>query len=209
MRLLRKNWPWYLCLLSSLALAAVLPGCGTKAPSKTAGSPPLATNADFQTPLRVGDKIRVELTGIPDPPVAPVDQDIMGDGSITLPYIQSVIAAGKTPIELQKEILSLYVPTWYKHANVTVTPVARFFYVGGQVNNGGSGGRSIYTGPITVIGAIESVGDFTPFADKRHVQITRVNGTIEHVNCVKAIKNPKLDVPIYPGDRIYVPLRKF
>jgi polysaccharide export outer membrane protein len=189
-------------------LAAVLPGCATHAPPKTAASPPSLTNADVQSALRIGDKTRVELTGIPDPPIAPIEQDIKDDGSITLPYIGRVMAAGKTPVELEKEIYSLYVPTWYKHISVTVTPTARFFYVGGQVNNL-SGGRIMYTGPITVMGAIQAAGDFTPFADKRHVQVTRVDGTIEHVNCVKVIKNPKLDLQVFPGDRIYVPLRKF
>lgn len=209
MRLLRKDWLRYGCLLSSLALAAVLAGCGTKAPPKTAGSPPPATNADIESPLRVGDKIRVELTGIPDPSYVPMDLDIKDDGSIPLPYLGRVMAAGKTVIELEKEILSLYVPTFYKHASVTVTPVARFFYVGGCVNNNGSGGRVVYAGPITITSAIVAAGDFTAFADKRHVQITRVDNTRIIVNCVKAIKNPKLDVPVYPGDRITVPLRKF
>ena len=207
MRQLRKLRPPYLCLLCSLALAALLPGCGTHAPRKTPGSTPLATNADIQSPLRIGDKIKVELTGIPDP-IQPIEQDIKDDGSITLPYIGRVVAAGKTPVELEKEIYSLYVPTWYKHVSVTVTPVARYFFVGGQVNNMTTG-RILYTGPITVMGAIQAAGDFTPFADKRHVQVTRVDGTIEHVNCVKAIKNPKLDLDVYPGDRIWVPLRKF
>ena len=35
-------------------------------------------------------------------------------------------------------------------------------------------------------------------------KITRANGAVEIVNCVKILKNPKLDVPIYPRDKIYV-----
>jgi polysaccharide export outer membrane protein len=194
-----------LCALCSLALAAALAGCGTNSPPKTAGSFPQATNTDI--PLQVGDKLRIELSGIPDPPL-PIDQDIKGDGSITLPFIERVIAAGKTPIELEKEISSLYVTNWYKHISVTVTPVARFFYVGGDVNPNGSGGRVPYTGPITVLGAIWAAGDFSPFADKKHVQITRLNGAKVIVNCVKAIRDPRLDLPIFPGDRINVPRRK-
>jgi polysaccharide export outer membrane protein len=189
-------------------LAAVLAGCGTVAPRNAAGSPSPATNADVQSPLRVGDKIRVELTGIPDK-TDPIDQDIKDDGSITLPYIGRVVVAGKTPIELEKEIFSLYVPTWYKHISVTVTPISRFFYVGGQVNNNGPGGRVVYAGPITLTRAIVAAGDFNVFADKKHVQITRVDGTKITVNCIKAIKYPKLDLPVYPGDSINVPLRKF
>jgi polysaccharide export outer membrane protein len=193
-----------LCALCALALAAALAGCGTNSPPNPAGNPASATNTDI--PLQVGDKLKIELSGIPDPPL-PIEQDIKGDGSITLPYIERVIAAGKTPIELEKGISSLYVTNWYTHISVTVTPVARFFYVGGQVNNTSSGGRLPYTGPITVLGAIWAAGDFTPFADKKHVQIIRANGAKVIVNCVKALKDPRLDLPIYPGDRINVPLR--
>lgn len=65
-------------------------------------------------------------------------------------------------------------------------------------------GRYLYSGPITVMGAIQAAGDFNPFANRRNVQITRVDGAIAHVNCVKVIKTPSLDVAIYPGDRIFV-----
>jgi protein involved in polysaccharide export with SLBB domain len=95
------------------------------------------------------------------------------------------------------------VPDWYPHITVTVVPLARYFFVLGQVNNAG-GGRILYTGPITLLGAIGAAGDFTPFADKRHVKVIHGDGTIETVNCRKAIGNPKLDIPIYPGDKIQV-----
>jgi hypothetical protein len=96
-----------------------------------------------------------------------------------------------------------YVPRFYPHINVYVTPPTRLFYVGGQVNTN-TGGRILYTGPITLTGAIEAAGDFTPYADKRHVQITRVDGTITIANAVEALSHPEKDLPIYPGDRIWV-----
>jgi len=147
--------------------------------------------------------LRVELSGIADT-IEPMERQIHEDGSIMLPHIGSIRAAGKTPSQLEQDITAVYVPRFYPHIAVTVTPTARFFYVGGQVNNTGSGGRQLYSGPITVMGAIQAAGDFTPFADRRHVQVTRVNGTIERVNCIKAITHPELDLPVYPGDRIWV-----
>ncbi len=176
----------------------MLTGCGTTAPPQTSKSSPDLR----QDPLRIGDRIRVELSGIPDN-ILPVEQDIKEDGSLSLPYIGRVTAKGKSPSELEQEITAAYLRGYYTHISVTVTPTARFFFVGGQINNG-TGGRILYSGPITVMGAIQAAGDFNPFANRRRVQITRVDGTIEFVNCVKAIKNPKLDLPVYPGDRIWV-----
>jgi len=96
-----------------------------------------------------------------------------------------------------------FVPRYYPGITVTVTPTSRFFFVGGQVNNN-TGGQKLYTGPITLTGALDVAGNFTPFADKTHVQITRVDGTVIIVNAVAALRHPEKDPPIYPGDRIWV-----
>jgi protein involved in polysaccharide export with SLBB domain len=198
MRLLRQDLPRYVSALCSLLLAATLAGCLTDSPPPNPPPPHDPT----QDPLRIGDRIKVELSGIPDT-MQPIEQDIKEDGSINLPYVGRIIASDKSPSKLEQEITTNYVPRYFTHITVTVTPMARFFYVGGQVNNG-AGGRIAYVGPITVMGAIQAAGDFTPFADKKHVQITRANGTILKVNCVEAIRHPERDVPIYPGDRIWV-----
>ena len=64
--------------------------------------------------------------------------------------------------------------------DVTVTaPVIRYFYVSGEVNPGSSGGRIPYTGQITVSRAIAAAGDFNPFADRKHVRLYRVDGTMK------------------------------
>jgi polysaccharide export outer membrane protein len=196
--------------LCGLAVAACLAGCDTSQPQADQpyhSATPKATPTNNLGPLRVGDRVRVELSGTPDP-IQPIEQDIAADGSINLPFIGHVPAEGKTPGQVQNDIQALYVPAWYKHINVTVTPPMRFFFVGGQVNNSGSGGgRILYSGPITVTGAIQAAGDFTPFANKKKVQLTRVDGTMFIIDCVKALKRPELDLPVYPGDKIYVPRR--
>jgi len=158
-------------------------------------------------PLRIGDRVRVELSGIPDH-MDPLDRDVKDDGKISLPYIGDIPAAGKSPSQLEKDITDAYVGHYFVRITVTVTPTARYYYVMGQVNNNGTG-RIPYAGPITVLDAIAGAGGFTPFADKRHVQITRVNGDIQIVNCVKALKHPEQDLQVYPGDRITVKLRTF
>jgi len=209
MRLLRKNMRRYMYALGPLALAVLLAGCGSPTPPKTQTKQPAPEEVEKilrSDPLRVGDKVRVELSGIPDK-FDPIDQDIKEDGSLNLPFIGSIQADGKSPSQLEKDITAAYVPKYFLQVNVTVTHSARFFYVTGMVNSTGSSGRIVYTGPITVLGAIAAAGDFNPFAGKKHVQITRANGKIEYVNCIKALKHPELDLVVHPGDRITVPRR--
>jgi protein involved in polysaccharide export with SLBB domain len=156
-------------------------------------------------PLRVGDSIRVDFSGTPSI-IPTVQTDIKGDGTIRLDFIGNVVADGKTPGELERTIQKAYVPAYYTHLNVTVTPVVRFFYVDGEVVGAG-GGRLPYSGPITVTRAIAAAGGFNPFANRRNVRLYRVDGTFKVVNCVKALDDPKLDLPVYPGDKIVVKRR--
>jgi len=56
--------------------------------------------------------------------------------------------------------------------------------------------------------AISVAGGFTDFAKRTKVQLTH-NGKTQIINVDKAIRDPRLDVPVYPGDTIYVPRRLF
>jgi polysaccharide biosynthesis/export protein len=209
MRLLRDKYPPYASALCGLALILILAGCNTgnlsaappesAAPSATVAS----TNPPVNGALRVGDRVVVELTGNPEV-IQPVGQEIASDGTIKLPFIGKVLAAGKTPAQLQIDIQDLYIPKYYKHVNVTVTPPLRFFSVGGQVEKGD---RFPYTAPITVSAAIQAAGGFNPYANKKKVQLTRPDGTIIIINCIDVLKHPDRDPPVYPGDKIDVPRR--
>ncbi len=160
--------------------------------------------------LHVGDKIRVDITGTPDPIQTTGEIEIHEDGTISLPYINQIPAVNKTPSQLEKDITAAYVPAYFPHIGINVTLTARFFYVGGQVNGAGNTQRILYTGPTTVLRAIQAAGDFTPYANKRKVQITRsVSKHIYYENCVKALADPKLDLPVYPNDMIWVGRRGF
>jgi protein involved in polysaccharide export with SLBB domain len=209
MRFFRQYLCRYARALCPLALVVVLAACGTTPPADAQAKKPSPEEVEKMLrtyPLRVGDKVKVELTGIPDK-MDPYERDIKEDGTINLPYINDIPAATKSPSQLEMDITAAYTKGFFTHINVTVTPMARFFFVMGMVNSTGGSGRILYTPGITILGAISAAGDFNPFADKRHVQVTRVDGTIRIVNCIKAIKHPDLDLPVYPGDKINVPRR--
>ncbi len=215
-----KFWPvWSALLLISLAVS----GCGTfesahpssgetNDPAALTGSQtlspvvasPASTNRMGPDLLQPGIKLTIEFLDLPNP-IQPLVQTIHEDGTITLPFSQEVMAAGKNKGQLEDEIRALYVPKYYRRLTVNIKTEDRFFYVGGEVK---APGRQLYIGEMTVLKAIQSASDFTDFAKKKKVQLTRSNARKkETINCEKARQDPKLDLPIYPGDNIYVPRR--
>jgi protein involved in polysaccharide export with SLBB domain len=181
-------------------------------------------------PLRSGDQIEVHLTGTPRP-ILPSTFVLSGTGRISLPFLgTSITAIGKSPHELEKIIHDAYVPRVFTQISVTVIPgrrvlyapadgplttkrvtVApddRYLYVSGAINQTNAG-KQLYTGKITVLGAISAAGGFNDFAARTRVQLTRQDGTIFIEDCKKALKNPKLDLEVLPGDKIFVDKQTF
>jgi protein involved in polysaccharide export with SLBB domain len=169
-------------------------------PAATSGLAGILQEADR---FAIGDLVTVRFSGVVDQ-IQPHEERIKDDGNITLPLIGAVKAAGKTPGDLQTEIHDRYVPDYYKRLTITVTGEQRVYYVGGQVR---MPGRQVYMGTTTVTKAIQSAGDFTDFAAKTRVELTRADGKKLTVNCEKAARDSSLDLPVYAGDKIHVPLR--
>jgi protein involved in polysaccharide export with SLBB domain len=62
-------------------------------------------------------------------------------------------------------------------------------------------------GKTTVTTAIQAAGDFTEFANKKKVWLTRPGQKPVRVNVIDALKDPAKDLTVFPGDRIDVPRR--
>jgi len=168
-----------------------------------AGPGGLANITQSGNRFAIGDLVTVKFSGTIDP-IPTHEERITEDGTINLPLIGAVKAVGKTSGELQKDIQDLYVPDYYKRLTVIVSGEQRVYSVGGQVR---SPGRQSYIGATTVTKAIQSAGDFTDFAAKRRVVLTRADGKTITIDCIKAAKDPSLDLPVYPGDKIHVDIR--
>lgn len=193
-------------LAALLLLAAT--GCGTTGGGQTGGDPgdasvggttPTALSIDE---VRVGDRLTITFTDVPQAP-PPIEVRVPDGGEIALPLDVKVQAAGKRTGELAEEIRKKY-ETFYKRLSVNVRQDDRFFYVGGAVRKPD---RHQYAGEMTLLGAIKAAGDFNDFARRTKVQVVRQDGTRLIVDCKKALKDPKFDIPIYPNDSIYVPQR--
>jgi len=172
----------------------------TPTPPVMTGSPVTGYTAAEVARFHVGDTVIVSLSGLPQE--IPVHQEpIKEDGTITMPDIGHVQAAGKTAGELQNEIYNLYVPKLFRHLTVTVLPGDRVCYVTGEVK---APGRQLYVGQMTVTKAITTAGDFNEFANHRKVWLIRADGQRIKVNCNAALKDSSKDPQVYPNDQIQV-----
>lgn len=212
-----SGWNWlrrvslvWGCLVAALLISgcksddgggAAVSGSGPAAVGQ--GGAPGPVPLPFVDVLRVGDLVKVTFSGNPTPPM---DQEerIKDDGNINLQFVGSVQALGKTAGQLQKEIQDAYVPKLYRRLTVTVLTENRVFFVDGEVRQPG---RLVYTGELTVLKAVASAGGFTDFAAKNRIELVRTTGEKFVINARKAKDQPRLDLPVIPGDRIYVPRR--
>jgi protein involved in polysaccharide export with SLBB domain len=200
---------------AAMLMAGLLTGCGgggsdfTKLDSlpgtgaAVTGQPVKSTDDDSLTGFKSFDAVEVTFLDTPVP-IAPVKDRIKEDGSITLPYNQTFYVTNKTRAQLEKEIHARYVPDYFKTLTVLFRhdELTRFYYVGGEVR---SPQRLPYVSRIKLTGAIKSAGDFTDFANRKYIQLTRADGKKIIVNCYEAEKNSALDPEVYPGDDIRVP----
>jgi protein involved in polysaccharide export with SLBB domain len=160
----------------------------------------LSGNLSTET-LSVGNILNIKFQDVPGP-VPDFDGKIKEDGTITLFLNQTFTAAGKTVGELAKEIRERYVPKYYKYMTVNIAPQMLFFYIGGEVK---SPGQHPYISRIKLLEAIQSAGDFTEYARRGKVIVTRgANGQRVVVDAKKAKTHPELNIEIYPNDRIEV-----
>lgn len=193
-------------LWMSLFAVAFLSACSTPSTQEGNNGPGAWRGNQDLDRFHVGDTVIVRFSGPGAENLENHQEAVKNDGNIALQQIGTIKAAGKTAIELQNELQEQYSKR-YRYVTVTVEAV-RYVYVSGQVN---SPGRYQFTGDMTVLRAIATAGDFTNFARKKKVQVTRASGGSPiTVNCVKAIDHPQqYDLVIYPGDQIHVPRRFF
>ena len=197
-----RKIPGYWVVALGIILAGLLGGC--QSTPKFSELPPETAGNRF----RIGDQVMVTFTLVNEDvnnSLPSFTGRVQDDGTITLPLIGSVTAVNKSEGELQKEIHDLYVPKFYRNLTVTVKGETTYFYVDGEV---AQRGQKEYPGHMTIVGAIAAAGGFTDFAKPTKVRLIRGNHT-QIVNVNKARTDPRYDIPVYPGDRIWVPRKIF
>lgn len=151
--------------------------------------------------IRPNDPLVIYLRGI-----VPRDEEfqliVNERGEITLPFIGSVEAAGKTASELEREIQRTYIERdIYRTITVNVIVPSQSFFVQGEVRVPQR--YPMVTG-MTLMQAIAAAGGYTEYADRRRVTLTR-GGVVRTINMRDIERDPRLDITIESGDVIRVP----
>lgn len=197
-----KAWVSGLGRLGVLGLAVGLAGCAAPGTGTQRGTR-AGDGEVYSDTLRKGDMVEVRFSGSASPPTD-IEERIKDDGTISLPLVGAIVAEGKSDGQLQREIHEAFVPRYYRQLTVTVRSEYRVFFVDGEVRGPG---RLPYAGQLTVLQAIASAGGFTDFAARRRIELVRRSGEKFVIHGDRAKDNAQLDLPVYPGDRIYVPRR--
>jgi polysaccharide export outer membrane protein len=197
----------------------------TIASIQTAGSTNGAADADLVNKvnvlddkyhLAIGDQLSFRiLEDEDDPKILPVTDS----GDLEVPYVGRYPAAGKTCKQLGQELKTELEKKYYWQATVIIAvdskPKSRGkIYLAGAI--AGPGPQDISGDEVlTVSKAISRAGGLTSYADGKKVRVTRSTGNQPGqekkiiVNVTKIIEQGKMDedLPLEPGDLIYVPER--
>jgi polysaccharide export outer membrane protein len=166
----------------------------------------MAAAAFGQATLRVGDPIDLKIGGVPNEEQTQVNNvyTVDADGSVNLPYINKIKAAGVTPAQLSRSIEQAYrANKIFTNPTITILmqPTARFVTVGGAVR---TPMRVPFTEDMTLLTAINAAGGFNDFADQKRVRVLRGNEvTVYDVRQFR--RDPSRDVRMRPGDRVEIP----
>ena len=131
------------------------------------------------------------------------------DGRISMPLVDDVLAAGKTPLQL-KQIITQRLEEFIEAPEVTVIvnqQVSKSYYVLGEVRQQG---EYPLEKDVNVLQAIAKTNGFTEWANKRNILLLRRSGgnqqsfNIDYRDIISG-SNPDLNMRIMPGDTIVVP----
>ncbi len=128
------------------------------------------------------------------------------DGRISIPVIGEVVASGKTPEELGKDVaerLTVYIKK--PQVNVQLLAVnSKKYFINGAVLKPGEFNLIV---PTTIMQGLVQAGGFREFANQKDIRVLRDGGkTVLHFNFKEMLKgkNLKQNVLLQDGDIIVV-----
>lgn len=198
------------CLLLALAAGALgqtAPGPDRlAAPAPSGGSEVSAAHNDSYT-IGTDDLLSINVWKEPD---FTQSIPVRSDGRISLPLIGEMTAAGRTPLQLEKDI-AIKLRAFLNSPDVTVIVLqmnSRKFNVLGRVAKPGS---YPLTSTTTVLDAIALAGGFVDFAKQKDVYILRQDPragptriAFNYKNVIRGV-HPEQNIRIEPHDTVVVP----
>lgn len=177
-------------------------------PSASSPSTPDAAKQPMDSTYVIGESDAISIGVWKEDGLTSRDTLVRPDGMISLPLIGDIKAAGKTPMQLAKDIeeqLKKYV----QDPNVTVflnQMNSKRVFLMGEV---GKKGPILMTPGMTLLEAIGTAGGLTEFANAKKIYILRVVGGKQQkipVQYKQALKGDlSLNLTLISGDTIVVP----
>ena len=188
-----------------LVLAA---GCPPKLPTYDYPKEPDPRNKELV--LGVGDVIGINVWENNN---LSVEATIRPDGTITMPLVGDLKAAGETPTGLKNRIktqLQAYVKMQGTEVTVAVKAWRSYrFTIQGEVSKAGVFSSDQF---LTVSDALALAGGLTRFAKRNEITLTRKDpksGQVRHIpldyESLASGKRPDMNIIVLSGDTIWVP----
>jgi protein involved in polysaccharide export with SLBB domain len=174
-----------------------------------------ALNSDHR--LAIGDQVSFRIVEDEDSSTRLVVTD---SGYLDIPYVGHFPAAGRTCREVADDLKIPFEKDYYYRATILLAVETRTknrgtIYLSGAVRTPGAIELRVEE-VLTVSKAILRGGGFTPFADKRHIRVTRTKAgqdfgetLVVDVSRLFAAGKPGEDPQLEAGDLVYVPERMF
>lgn len=190
-----------------LVMAALLFACSSGAPAKSAARLPPPSE---KTTIGPGDVFTMQIVGEKD---LPAEFQVASDGTVDLPYVQTVQVGGLEAQEIARLVRTQLIERRILTNPIVIVQVKEFrsraVILLGQVSKPGS---FPLTPGLTLMQAISLAGGLTPIADDDAVTLTRKVGNSSQtvrVSVDAITDGTAQDVPLQAGDRIYVYQRLF
>jgi polysaccharide biosynthesis/export protein len=194
-----------------IAAALVLAGaCGPKVPSYDYAKEPDPRKAEYT--LGIGDELAINVW---ENPGLTTDAVIRPDGTITMPLIGDLKAAGETPSSLKAMIgkrLADFIKLPSGGSEITVAVRGANSYritIAGEVIRPGVVSADYY---VTVVQAVALAGGFTRFAKRNEMVLQRRDpktGEQRNIPLVYDLlaggERPDMNLVLIAGDSLYVP----
>ena len=156
--------------------------------------------------LRTGDALEMRLSGMPQEYATEfsLQYTVGQDGTINVPLIGEIKAAGLTSTQLERSIQTRLVagkiftqPT----VIINIGQVARFVSISGGVR---APQRLPWTTDLTLGVAIGNVGGISEFGSEKGIKIIRGSKIVGAYNLKDIRNDPAKDPQLLPGDQVIV-----
>jgi polysaccharide biosynthesis/export protein len=196
---------------AGIAIASVVAGCHGAPPLPSA--PPASSLPSSEYIIGPGDRLNIFVWRNPELSIA---VPVRPDGRLSIPLVEDVVAIGKTPTQLSRELeqrLSKYI----KEPVVTVIAEGFIGPFNEQVRVIGEAAqpRAIaYRTDMTVLDAMIEVGGLTRYAAGNDSVIVRTTGGKQntysvHLDDLIRGGDVASNVALQPGDILIIPQRLF